>query len=244
MIFLFLFRSKAVRFLSFGVKFSGGRTFGRIGSNHRKGFKTRVMYKIVDYYRFAVGKSFSVRFEYDSFRNRYLLLLFTSNFGFSYVLPIRGILLHSRISDFPHQDVNLGSKVSLSSLSFGNVISCIASFENGYQKFSRSPLTKSIIVTSGDVISRFIKCKLPSGVVKKFPKFATCIIGSLESKFVQTQKSSKAGFYANRGFKPIVRGVAKNPVDHPHGGGEGKKSNPAAPKSPWGWLTKYRKTSR
>lgn len=115
----------------------------------------------------------------------------------------------------------------------------------GYKLYNLSlPHSKSAVYTrsagSGSLVvsreSNFSLLKLPSGLLKKFFRGSIGTFGVASISF-NFQKFVKAGSFTAAGRKPTVRGVAKNPVDHPHGGGEGKKSKPASPRSPWGWLT-------
>ena len=88
----------------------------------------------------------------------------------------------------------------------------------------------------------YVFLKLPSGILIKLSKFCVCVNGINSNKDHHITRKGKAGKNRLLGIRPTVRGVAMNPVDHPHGGGEGKKSKPVKQKTPWGKRAKFIKT--
>lgn len=88
----------------------------------------------------------------------------------------------------------------------------------------------------------FVFLKITSGKIYKISKFCVCVLGVVSNKDHHLEKKKKAGLNRLLGKRPTVRGVAMNPADHPHGGGEGKRAKPATPKTPWGKQAKYVKT--
>lgn len=201
----------------------------------RKGPFNRQLYPYVDYVRSKRSAYLIVRFDFSGFRNRYLMLVYNFEYGFSYYTSIDGLRIYHRVKDNDPDEFGIGSAVPVGWLSVGQELSSIGSSCGLGSKFSKSSGSKCIVVNIfGDTVS----CKLPSGAIKSFYKDTRCIFGVVsENLYEFTRSRVKAGYNIRRGFKQKVRGVAKNPVDHPHGGGEGRKSPPAAHRSPWGWIT-------
>lgn len=177
-----------------------------------------------------------IRFDFSGFKNCYLMLTYDFRFGLSYHRMVSGLRISQIIIDNKVGRFGLGSAVSLSFLNPGQVISNVSSVSEAGCKFGRASGSKIIIISSdrkGQIL-----CKLPSGLTKQFGKGSRALLGpGFANVYWNLQNSNKAGFLICRGRRPTVRGVAKNPIDHPHGGGEGRKSPPSASRSPWGWIT-------
>lgn len=224
--------------LRFGLIFSGGRNSTGCLVNSGIGRRVNsVNYTYIDYFRSDSTSSICFRFDFDGFRNRYVLLLYSSRFGFSYILPPSGVKLGWLVHN-NNGISSIGSSTLLRNISLGSLVSNISNSVNSPILFSRSCGAKAIVVYSN---YKAIGCKLSSGLIRKFSVNALCVVGGVSRDFNQFRFKSKAGFAVNRGSKPRVRGVAKNPVDHPHGGGEGKKSPPTIHRSPWGWVFRRKK---
>lgn len=220
-----------------GLTFSGGRNFtGKITLLHHSGPKVRWNYCFVDNYRIKRSSHIIIRFDFASFYNCYLALVYDFRFGLGYHKMISGLRISQIITDNVNGRFGIGSSIPLQFLSSGQVVSNVSSGAYSICKFGRSPGSKVVLVSFEDDC---ILGKLPSGSVRRFTLNSRGLLGPSFSNLYQTLQSTfKAGFNVYRGTKPSVRGVAKNPVDHPHGGGEGRKSPPASARSPWGWLTR------
>lgn|SRR5690606_15354666 len=221
-----------------GLVSSGGRNFtGRLSLLRRSGPKNTWKYCYIDYIRIVESSHMILRFDFNSFKNCYLMLVYDFTFGLSYYSGTSGLVISQIVFDNSFDRYGVGSSIKLQHVSPGQVVHDVCLTNFGRSKFGRSSGV-SLVVLSFSNKGRSIVCKLPSGLTKSFGRNSSGIIGRrLDNFYFNLQSSNKAGFWVNRGFRPSVRGVAKNPVDHPHGGGEGKKSKPSSPKSPWGWVT-------
>jgi len=208
---------------------------GKITSFHRGGgFRRR--YRCVDFGHMLKGLvGYVVREEYDPFRTAPLFLVYYENGYFSYHLSVFGVcpgmFLWSGRSILPW----LGSSQPLSLFSTGTFLFNI----NG--KYGRTAGSKGQLLKQ---YGGWSLVKLPSGEEKFFPSDCWATWGRVSGWTHRFEKKRKAGDSRHQGRRPIVRGVAMNPVDHPHGGGEGKTSGGRPSVSPWGKLTKGKKTRR
>lgn len=236
--FKFSYKYRFEKKFRYGLVFSGGRNFtGRVTLLHRSGPKIRWNYCFVDNYRIKRSSHIIIRFDFASFCNCYLVLVYDFNFGLSYHKMVSGLRISQIIMDNVDGRFGIGSAIPLQFLSSGQIVSNVSSGLYGISKFGRSPGSKIVLISFEDAC---ILGKLPSGSVRRFTLGARGLLGPSFSNPYQTLQSPfKAGFKIYRGMKPSVRGIAKNPVDHPHGGGEGRKSPPASARSPWGWLTLF-----
>lgn len=201
---------------------TGGRSYGKITTHHRGGGHKK-NFRLIDFQRkYTRGKILSI--DYDPFRNAPIALVGADN-KYSYILKTRKLTLGSWIQT---------PNTSLSKIRIGKNISCI----NG--KFIRSAGTKGSLLnhlSNGESL-----IKLPSGEHRKVPSRWTAIEDQIDFS-LKPRKLTKAGQKRWLGRRPIVRGVAKNPVDHPHGGGNGKTSGGRPSCGPFG-MRKSKKKNR
>jgi large subunit ribosomal protein L2 len=232
----FFYKRRPCRSLCYGLVSSGGRNFtGRLTLFHRSGPKTRWSYCFVDHSRVRRSSHTIIRFDLNGFRNCYLMLVYDFRYGLAYHQIVPGLRISQIIVDNVSSLCGTGPATQLRFLSPGQIISNVSPGASAVCKFGRAPGTKIVIISSEQA---YTLCKLPSGCMRQFNHFTRGLVGSVaQNSYKDLQSPNKAGFRIRRGHRPVVRGVAKNPVDHPHGGGEGKKSPPAAHRSPWGWLT-------
>lgn len=233
--FEFIVNKKNSSILKHGFKSSGSRSSsGRLTMVSRSGFQLKTNYRYVDYFRKGKKVSVLLRLDFDSFRAKYLGLMYSFGFGLVYFGLSSGWKIGSYIKDNNLDIFGPGSSIRIGYLPSGTMVNNIHSRVTKSSTFVRAIGTKALLVSNDGSFG--VVCKLPSGKLKRFSRYSHCIIGDVLNRFVEFKGFSKTGFHRNRGYRPKVRGVAKNPVDHPHGGGEGKKSPPAASRSPWGWL--------
>jgi large subunit ribosomal protein L2 len=238
MIFNKYFNQKFKYFYFSKVWLSGRSNNGQISAFTKgaKRFKMNYCFVNVRKLKHALfSKFYVIKFDYDFQRNPYIVLIFNVNFGFSYQIASQGMNVNSTIRSFDPLNFGTGDANYINVIPLGYRVYNIAKVESGFSKFARTS------GSSGSLVSKsrsFTVVKLPSGILKKFFWSSWGLIGvpSFGPKFFNYYP--KAGFNKMFGLKSVVRGVAMNPVDHPHGGGEGKKSGPSAPRSPWGWITK------
>lgn len=223
--------------LNFGTCVKSGRNFsGRICVHHRGGGNKKKSVS-VDFKRRIDQFGYIYTVIYDSWRSSFVGLIVYENGFFSYITLTSSISLGDKIFS--------GDKLALSKsngdsvkLSFITLFSILSNIE--LKPFSGASLARAAGV--GAVLTSFVKnkvwLKLNSGWNVCVSNDCIATIGYVSNISNKVDNIGKAGRNRWFGKRPVVRGVAMNPCDHPHGGGEGKKSPLAAPKSPWGKLTK------
>lgn len=165
-------------------------------------------------------------------KNYYSAVIYSFKVGFFLIVAPQHFESELRIESLS-SNYSVGNSMYLEHVPIGFKLYNLFSVFMRRAVYTRSAGSGSLVVSQED---QFSLLKLPSGLLKKFFIGSVGTFGTVSFNF-NFQKFRRAGVFKKYGKKPKVRGVAKNPVDHPHGGGEGKKSKPVAPKSPWGWLT-------
>jgi len=237
-----LWKGKPLKSLTFGKKSTGGRNnLGRITSRRRgAGHKNR--YRMIDFYRKKDDVKAKVeRVEYDPNRSAHVALVKYEDGTVNYILAPSKIKIGDEIVSGRNKEINIGNCMPLSDIPAGTNIHNIELSPNGGGKLVRS--AGSFAQISG-IDENYCIIKLGSGEVRKIINTARATIGSVSNSDHQNIKMGKAGRNRWKGKRPSVRGVAMNPVDHPHGGGEGKTSGGRSPVSPWGQSAKGLKTRR
>jgi len=237
-----LWKGKPIKSLSFGKNSTGGRNnLGRITSRSRgAGHKNK--YRIVDFHRKKDDLEATViRHEYDPNRSAHLALIEYKDSTKNYILAPNGLKVGHKIISGLKKEIKIGNCMPLTDIPAGTDIHNIELTPNGGGKLIRSAGTSAQISgTDGN----YCIIKLSSGEIRKVINTARATIGSVSNTDHQNIKIGKAGRNRWKGKRPNVRGVAMNPVDHPHGGGEGKTSGGRSPVSPWGQSAKGLKTRK
>ena len=235
-----LWKGKALKSLTFGKTSTGGRNnLGRITSRS-KGAGHKNKYRIVDFYRKKDDLKAKVeRVEYDPNRSAHVALLKYEDGTMSYIIAPNQIKNGDEIVSGRNKPVKIGNCMPLSDIPAGTSIHNIELTPNSGGKLARSAGSSAQI--SG-LDNNYCIIKLASGEIRKIINTARATIGSVSNSDHQNIKIGKAGRNRWKGKRPSVRGVAMNPVDHPHGGGEGKTSGGRSPVSPWGQSAKGLKT--
>ena len=210
-----------------------GRNFSGKKTLRFRGFLNKKKKRIVDYFRsFWNLKAIILNYNYDPKRNTLLNLLLYFNGLFSYVVSFEnsfiGMSLRNGFDVLPIK----GYCLTIKNIPKFSKIHCIESKIKRGAKFIRSSGGFARLITK---MNGYAYIKLSSKKVIKINLFCIATIGSVLNFDFNLNKYKKAGFSRMKGFKSHVRGVAMNPIDHPHGGGEGKKSKLKNPKSPWGF---------
>ena len=237
-----LWKGKSLKSLTFGKNSTGGRNnFGRITSRSKgAGHKNR--YRMIDFYRKKDDLKAKVeRIEYDPNRSAHVALVKYEDGVVNYILAPSKIEIGHEIVSGRNKEINVGNCMPLSDIPAGTNIHNIELSPNGGGKLARSAGSSAQI--SG-IYENYCIIKLGSGEVRKVINTARATIGSVSNSDHQNIKVGKAGRNRWKGKRPSVRGVAMNPVDHPHGGGEGKTSGGRSPVSPWGQSAKGLKTRK
>jgi len=235
-----IWRYQPIKQLTIPSTSSGGRNNqGRIVTFHRGGGHKK-RFRVIDFRRRFIGVPATViRLERDTVRGTPLVLLAYANGVLSYILGVKDLKYSAIISSGPYAQISPGCATTFKRIPIGQVVCNIENKIGMGGTFIHSAGTKAQILRK---TKKFAILKLPSGELRAFNQKAYATIGALEQASPFFHAMRKAG--ANRwlGNRPIVRGVAQNPIDHPHGGGEGKTSGGRPSCSPWGILTKGLKT--
>ena len=237
-----LWKGKPLKQLSLGKASSGGRNnLGRITSRS-KGAGHKNKYRFVDFYRKKDDLKAKVeRIEYDPNRSAYLALIKYNDGTMNYIIAPNQIKIGDEIISGTNKEIQVGNCMPLSDIPTGTDIHNIELTPNSGAKLARSA-GASAQISGRD--GNYCIVKLASGEIRKIINSARATIGSVSNSNHQNIKIGKAGRNRWKGKRPSVRGVAMNPVDHPHGGGEGKTSGGRNPVSPWGQSAKGLKTRR
>ena len=235
-----LWKGKSLKSLTIGKHSTGGRNnLGRITSRH-KGAGHKHKYREIDFYRKKDDiKAVIERIEYDPNRSAHVALLKYEDGVYSYILAPNKISVGDEIVSGRNKEIKVGNCMQLSDIPAGTDIHNIELSPNGGGKLARSAGSSAQISGTDD---NYCIIKLKSGEIRKIINNARATIGTVSNTNHQNIKIGKAGRNRWRGKRPQTRGVAMNPVDHPHGGGEGKTSGGRNPVSPWGQSAKGLKT--
>jgi len=211
---------------------TGGRNnHGRKTSRHRGGgHKQR--YRQIDFKRNKDGVPATVAsIEYDPNRTCRIALLHYHDGEKRYILAPEGLQAGDKVSNGQQAEVRPGSALPIRYIPVGTVIHNVELAPGGGGKMARSAGTSVQLVAKE---GRFATLRLPSSEMRRVPIDCRATVGAIGNSDHELIKIGKAGRNRWKGIRPQTRGVAMNPVDHPHGGGEGKTSGGRHPVSPWG----------
>ena len=235
-----LWKGKPLKSLTSGQSSTGGRNnLGRITSRHKgKGHKHK--YREIDFYRKKDDvKAVIERIEYDPNRSAHVALIKYEDGVMSYILAPNKINIGDQIISGRNKEIKIGNCMQLSDIPAGRDIHNIELNPSGGGKLVRSAGSSAQISGTDE---NYCIIKLSSGEIRKIINTARATIGTVSNADHQNIKIGKAGRNRWKGIRPQTRGVAMNPVDHPHGGGEGKTAGGRHPVSPWGQSAKGLKT--
>ena len=237
-----LWKGKSLKSLTAGRHSTGGRNNrGRITSRS-KGAGHKHKYREIDFYRRKDDiKAKIERIEYDPNRSAHVALIKYEDGVMNYIIAPNNIKTGDEVVSGRNKKIEIGNCMQLSDIPTGTDIHNIELQPNSGGKLVRSAGASAQISGMDD---NYCIIKLNSGEVRKIINSARATIGSVSNTDHQNIKIGKAGRNRWKGRRPSVRGVAMNPVDHPHGGGEGKTSGGRSPVSPWGQSAKGLKTRK
>ncbi|HTY58627.1 MAG TPA: 50S ribosomal protein L2 [Bacteroidota bacterium] len=220
---------------------SGGRNnTGRVTSRHRGGGHKR-FYRIIDFKRNKFGMDAKVTaIEYDPNRSARIALLQYADGERRYIIAPDGVKAGDVLRSGPDAEIKVGNALPLSGIPAGTFVHNVEMRPGKGAQIARSAgMSIQLMAKEG----KFAQLRLPSGEIRNIPADCLATIGSVGNADHENVSIGKAGRSRWLGIRPQSRGVVMNPVDHPHGGGEGKspQGNPH-PVSPWGWHTKGKKT--
>ena len=233
-------RYKFFKNLLISLKTQSGRSNNGNLIFYGRGGGYKKYYRIIDFKRLSFFIPCKIiKFEYDPNRNLFLMLLLYYNGVLSYSLAPLLVKLKMFLNNFNLFVLKNGNSVFLSDCLIGSFVNCVT-INSLKAKYARSA---GVFVYILRKIGFYSLLRLPSKEELFVYTNNVCILGRLSNVNVKLIKKSSAGFFRRLGFKSKVRGVAKNPIDHPHGGGEGHTTAGQPSVTPWGIYTKGVRTT-
>lgn len=219
-----------------GKNFSGKITVSSKGGGHKK------KYRQINFKRIYNETTIVVSIEYDPYRSSNIASVFNlKTKNFYYTIAPKNLKVGDIVKSGSNAEIKNGHSLPISKIPVGCLIHNIAPKINGIAKFSRSAGTFSQLI---EKTTNYGKIKLSSGEQQTISINCFATIGIVSNEFLTLTTLGKAGRSRWLNKRPKVRGVAMNPIDHPHGGGEGKTSGGRSSVTPWGKPTKNGKTSK
>ena len=237
-----LWKGKPVKALTRGKSESGGRNnHGHITAHHRGGGHKRRL-RLVDFKRRKFDVSATVeRLEYDPNRSGFIALIKYADGELAYILAPQRLKAGDQVVSGERVDIKPGNAMPLASMPVGTIVHNVELKKGRGGQLARSAGTYAQLVGKD---AGYAQIKLNSGELRMVPAECLATVGAVSNPDQQNIVIGKAGRTRWLGHRPVVRGVAMNPVDHPHGGGEGKTSGGRHPVTPWGKPTKGKKTRK
>lgn len=222
------------------------RISGRNNDGHitvrRRGGGSKRFYRIIDYKRDKTGVPGKVtQLEYDPNRSAHIALITYLDGEKRYIIAPAGIEVGKTVVSGPEADILPGNALPIRNIPLGTQIHNIELRPGKGGQMARSAgAFAQLVAKEGD----YAQLRMPSGEVRRVPVVCMATIGQVGNIEHENVSLGKAGRSRWKGLRPQVRGVAMNPVDHPHGGGEGKTSGGRHPVTPWGQPTRGYKTRK
>mgnify|MGYP001327956273 FL=1 len=237
-----LWKGKPVKSLTEGLNKTGGRNNkGRVTSRRRGGGHKR-LYRVIDFKR----KKFDVpgtvqRLEYDPNRSAFIALIKYEDGEEAYIIAPQRLQEGNTVIAANRADIKPGNAMPMENMPVGTIIHNVEMKPGRGGQLARAAGTYVQLIGKD---SGFAQLRLTSGELRMVPAKCMATVGAVSNSDNQNINLSKAGRNRWMGKRPQVRGVAMNPVDHPHGGGEGRTSGGRHPVSPWGKPTKGARTRK
>src|SRR5881227_149826 len=225
-------RDEPEKSLTEGLKKSGGRNArGRKTSRHRGGGAKR-LYRKIDFKRRKDGVPVKVaHIEYDPNRSAYIALLHYADGEKRYILAPGRLRVGATVESGPNADIRVGNSLPLGNMPPGTVVHNVELTPGRGGQMARSAGTGvQLLAKEGEMVT----LRLPSGGMRMVRAECRATVGTIGNAEHQNVKIGKAGRKRHLGVRPQTRGTAMNPVDHPHGGGEGSTTPGRHPVTPWG----------
>ncbi|WP_343190262.1 50S ribosomal protein L2 [Buchnera aphidicola (Mollitrichosiphum nigrofasciatum)] len=235
----FLYTGKPFKKLLFKKNKSGGRNnIGRITTRHIGGGHKKVFRKI-DFKRIKDNIPATIeRIEYDPNRSAHIALILYKDGLRNYILAPKGIKIGDIVVSGKKSSINIGNTLPMFYIPIGTILHNIELKPGKGGQLVRSAGSYAQMIAKDN---RYVSLRLRSGEMRKILSICRATIGEVGNSEHMLKVLGKAGASRWRGIRPTVRGTAMNPVDHPHGGGEGRNFG-KHPVSPWGVQTKGKKT--
>jgi large subunit ribosomal protein L2 len=222
-------------------KGNGRNNYGRITMRHQGGGHKH-HYRMIDFRRNKDGIPATVeRIEYDPNRSAHLLLLLYKDGERRYVIAPKGVTVGTQLISGPEAPIKPGNTLPLRNIPVGTEVHCVEMQPGKGAQLARSAGAHvQVLAREGS----YAQLRLRSGEIRKVHIDCRATIGEAGNAEHNLESIGKAGRVRWRGVRPTVRGVAMNPIDHPHGGGEGRTAAAQPPVSPWGVQSKGYKTRK
>ena len=235
-----LWKGKPEKSLTEGLRKKGGRNnTGRITARRRGGGHKR-RYRIIDFKRSKVDIPATVeRIEYDPNRTAFIALVRYEDDEVSYILAPQRLAVGDVVVSGRNADIRPGNALPMQSIPVGTIVHNVEMKKGKGGQIARSAGTYAQLVGKDQ---GYAQLRLSSGELRVVRAECMATVGAVSNPDQQNIKLGKAGRKRWLGKRPSVRGVAMNPVDHPHGGGEGRTSGGRHPVTPWGVPTKGKRT--
>jgi len=220
---------------------AGRNNNGHITTRHRGGGHKQ-HYRVVDFKRTKDGSPAKVeRIEYDPNRTAHIALLCYADGERRYIIAPRGLEVGATLVSGSEAPIRAGNTLPIRNIPVGSTIHCVEMIPGKGAQMVRSAGGSAVLLAREGT---YAQVRLRSGEVRKVHIECRATIGEVSNEEHGLRQIGKAGATRWRGIRPTVRGVAMNPIDHPHGGGEGRTGEAREPVSPWGTPSKGFKTRR
>ena len=223
------------------VRGSGRNNQGRITTRHQGGGHKR-HYRIIDFRRNKDGVVGKVeRLEYDPNRSAHIALVCYADGERRYIVAPKGLAVGAEVVSGQDAPIRVGNTLPVRNIPVGTTIHCVEMQPGKGAQLARAAGTSvQLLAREGG----YAQLRLRSGEIRRVLIDCRATIGEVGNEENSLRQIGKAGAMRWRGVRPTVRGVAMNPIDHPHGGGEGRTGTKRDPVSPWGTLTKGYRTRK
>jgi large subunit ribosomal protein L2 len=237
-----LHKGDPVKALTEGLRKSGGRNnHGHVTAWHRGGGHKR-RYRLIDFKRRKYDVAATVeRLEYDPNRTAFIALIKYADGELAYILAPQRLKAGDQVVSGDKVDIKPGNAMPLKSIPVGTIVHNVEMKPGRGGQIARSAGTYVQLVGRD---SGYALLRLGSGEQRRVRAECMATIGAVSNPDQQNISIGKAGRQRWKGWRPVTRGVAMNPIDHPHGGGEGRTSGGRHPVTPWGKPTKGAKTRK
>jgi len=220
-------------------KNAGRNNNGHITVRHQGGGHKQ-SYRVIDFKRTKDGIPAKVeRLEYDPNRTANIALLCYADGERRYIIANKGMVVGQPIMNGSEAPIKSGNALPIRNIPVGTTICCVEMLPGKGAQLARSAGTSAQLLAREGI---YAQIRLRSGEVRRVHVECRATIGEIGNEEHNLRKIGKAGAQRWRGIRPTVRGVAMNPVDHPHGGGEGRTGEGRVPVNPWGQPTKGYRT--
>ena len=235
-----LWSGRPEKSLSFGLNKKGGRNnSGRI-TMRRKGGGAKRLYRLIDFKRNKLDIKGTVeRIEYDPNRTAFIALIKYEDGEKSYILAPQRIKVSDTIISSSSSDIKPGNAMPFTGMPIGTIVHNVELKRGKGGQIARAAGSYAQFVGRD---GNYAQLRLSSGEMRLVRQECMATVGAVSNPDNSNQNFGKAGRNRNKGIRPSVRGVVMNPIDHPHGGGEGRTSGGRHPVTPWGKPTKGART--